>query len=813
MDQSEIHTLVLSGKERDRKKAARIIESSFQYLPNKDLVWQDLRNLTQDHDWLVRKYAVNALMVVFCDIPDKKQAWCDLLELTQDENISVKSQTALALRVAASCLPREDDTWQDILKLTQEALLKFAMDIDISVKRDAAILLGSAIFYVPDKDLVYRNLQRLLSNEQDIWVRNGAAIGLGLAIQHLGIEYKAETCQIIHELSKEKEELIRAAAATALGHAFQYFPDRIQASEDLYRLIQDENDRVRWMATEALGLSFFYISDKVQAWRILLERTQDWFLGVRRYAIDALKSSFPYVIDKKKAWKDFSRLTNDKDEFVRRDAAFALKHIVVWVSEMDEPWMDLIMLTQHADPFVKRGATDALGSSFIHMSDNEKAWKDLRALTRDDNNIVRAGIAGAIGSVFSQLPDRNLAWSELNRLTDDDDSYVRMYAYYSLGRASVLKAIETDDRDTTKKELEAAVVFFERSSQESAHSPARFCNPFYRSYFAIIFQGAKEDEVQRYLAEANAAVGRSESKDELLKAIANLAQALQESQRLKDRPFHEIVSELNAYRWYCEKAAEHMAAAEDKAPVAVRLMKKCNPLLEQQIQTTIAEIQVKARLIGPEIEREARGLSLGNPVKVYQCSMRIASTVRALCKRLPEELRKSTHDILVDIEKDEDLSVVLGKIELAMAYTLPVIEAERSEVLGRLKNIEFSMAKLSLSSGSARQDLFELKTIIENFRDRTEARGFSMEELSEILQERDNTMVERLEKMKESWLSSVEEMAQSLPSCEDTDEILEEIQGLRQSRKRDLLGITGDISSIAGLFVGLIGLAVNSKPA
>jgi hypothetical protein len=56
-------------------------------------------------------------------------------------------------------------------------------------------------------------------------------------------------------------------------------------------------------------------------------------------------------------------------------------------------------------------------------------------------------------------------------------------------------------------------------------------------------------------------------------------------------------------------------------------------------------------------------------------------------------------------------------------------------------------------------------------------------------------------------------MSQSLPGSDENEKILKEIQSLKQSRKRDALGITGDISSIAGLFVGLIGLAVTMKPA
>jgi hypothetical protein len=388
-----------------------------------------------------------------------------------------------------------------------------------------------------------------------------------------------------------------------------------------------------------------------------------------------------------------------------------------------------------------------------------------------------------------------------------------MYSYHSLGRASVFKATEASDKDTMEKELEADVAYFKKSSQQRTSGPSMFCYRFYRSYLAITFHEAKEDEVQRYLTEAKEVIGGSESKDDLLKAVENLAGALQESQRLKDRSIQDVASELNAYRWYCDKAAELMDAVEGKAPAAVKLMRKCNPVLDDRIKATIEEIQKKARLISPEIEREARCLSLGDPIKVRQCSMRMVTTVRALCSRLPEGMKQSTLNILDDIEKDEDLSIILGKIELAMAYTLPTIDAERGEMLERLKNIEFSMAKLNFSSGSARQNLLELKTIIKNFQDRTEASGFSKEELNKILLERNNTLVERLEKMKESWLSSVEEMARSLPNCDDVEVILKEVHGLKQSRNRDLLGITGDISSIAGLFAGLIGLAVTMRPA
>jgi len=235
----------------------------------------------------------------------------------------------------------------------------------------------------------------------------------------------------------------------------------------------------------------------------------------------------------------------------------------------------------------------------------------------------------------------------------------------------------------------------------------------------------------------------------------------------------------------------------------------------EEYKSQIAEIQKTAKLIGAEIDRAARclPLELDDPIKVHQCCMRMASTLRDSCRRLPDEKRELTCGILIDIEKERELSAVLEKIELAMAYALLAIEAERQEILDRLRNIEFGISKLSFSSGSTRQDFYKLKTSIDSFRKMIKTQGLSREELDEILKERDNAVVERLEKTRDAWLLAIDEIAKGLLSSEDTDRILKELQGLKQSRRRDILGITGDISSIAGLFIGLIGLACTIKPS
>ena len=339
----------------------------------------------------------------------------------------------------------------------------------------------------------------------------------------------------------------------------------------------------------------------------------------RREAIWLLETQFSNLPDKDQAWKDLHGLVQDKDSFVQVGAIVALGRAFSQVHDKDQAWMDLHSLTQDKDDHVRGAAAGPLGTAFSQVPDKDQAWQDLLRLIKDDDSDVQRWSADSLGTAFSEVPDKDQAWQDLHGLAKDEDSSVRMYAYHSLGRASVFKAIEADGKVALQKELEAAVTYFEKSSQEHNFGPAEFCYPFYRTYLMITFQDAKEDEVQRYLADAKEAVGGSESKDELLKTVENLARALSESQRLKYRSVQEVARELNTYRLYCEKAAEYMAAAEDKVPGAVKLMKRCNPLLEGRIKAIIAEIQKKARLIGPEIDRAARCLSLGDPIKVHQC--------------------------------------------------------------------------------------------------------------------------------------------------------------------------------------------------
>jgi HEAT repeat protein len=589
----------------------------------------------------------------------------------------------------------------------------------------------------------------------------------------------------IHRMVISDDMAYRQRAAVLFGESFPAILDKSQAWQDLRRLTEDKDKYVREGAIRALGSAFPSIPDdyKTQAWQDLHKLTADQDIYVRVGAAEALGSAFSSIPDiyKAQAWQDLHRLTADQDKYVRLGATRALGSAFSSIPDdyKAQAWQDLHRLTTEWYN-VRLGATRALGLAFSSIPDDYKAqaWQDLHRLTADQDKYVRGGAAGALGLAFSHVPDKDLAWEDLYRLTQDEQGVVRMYAYHSLGKVSVYKATESEDKNAQRRHLEKAIEYFEESSQKAYYSPARFCHPFYRSYFAITFQGESQEAVQKYLAEAKKAVGWSESKELLLKAVENLAGALQESERLKDRSTQVIASELNAYRWYCDNAAEHMNAAEAKAPGAIRLMRKCNPLLEGRIQATIAEIQRSARKIcqitrgsgtefeapGAEINRAAKALSSEEIFRTQQSVTRIASQLKEFCRLLPSGKRESICSAVKEIELATEFPDKLDKIELAFAYVGSAVESallsgdvrsdikqmltELGVVNNKLDEIRYAIFKQRISSGNAISNLTSIKSELEklyqfsqkhtesSLRDLYSCRDEQLQELSKDLEDR-----------------------------------------------------------------------------
>jgi hypothetical protein len=572
----------------------------------------------------------------------------------------------------------------------------------------------------------------------------------------------------------------------------------------IQRLVCSPRSENRKEAVRQLAKDFLSLPNKPEAWRELHWLTQDEENDVRWSAAEALGSVFRLLPDPQKI---------DRDMFyVPRDLGSAF----IQVPYKDQAWLDLHRLVRDENSGVRWSAAVSLGSAFPYAPEKNRAWQDLHSLAQDENSKVRAGSAYAMGSAFSELPNKSQAWMDLHSLAQDEDSEVRMFANHSLGRASTYRATKGDN-SARRRHLEKAVAYFKASSEESEHSPGRFCNSFYNTYIAMNFKGAGQEEVKSYRNKANEVVERSAYKVELGEAVNNLASALEKSHSSKDRSVQEIAGELNTFRWYCEKAAEHMAAAEQNAPGAVKLMRAGNPILDDRIQATLAEIQEVARTIdettqgsgtvykepGTELLKAAKGLSTKDLSSIQNCSSRIVEQLKKLCSLLPAEDKEEVWSAIEEIGQEAEFPEKLERIETALLYLSPKMDAirEKKKIFDlHLKNLEFAICKLNFRTGNTKRDLIDIKNVIEKLQIEIEAQGLSKKELANALDIKDRAIIEELTRMQELLNREVRDIAERDANKQDAKLILQELEKLERSkdrlRFRDALEI---ISSIAKL--------------
>ena len=483
-------------------------------------------------------------------------------------------------------------------------------------------------------------------------------------------------------LSDDAEERNEAVDQITNNFKILIYKEKEQASKDLLALTKDPDSDVRWHAACALGSAFQYITDKDQAWKDLLELRTDSDNDVRWSATDVLGSAFPYLTEKKQAWKDLLTLTKNPDSGVRWGAADVLGSAFPHLTEKEQAWKDLLTLTKNPDSGVRRRLGDVLGSAFPYLTEKKQATKDLLTLTEDQGCIVRRGSVVAISSAFPHLTDKKQATINLLALTEDPDSNVRMSANHSLGKISIYKATSAGNTETLQSELEKAIDFFEKASQESRYSnPSSFCLPFYRSYNAVIFRHKEaEKEIDRNLEEAKHAVVGSESKVKLLEAVGNLANALLEAQKLRD--LDDIKSDLNAYRRYCDRTVELLDETKDKAPGAANLVRRGLPIIDEQIKEIIAEIQEKTKVlcietkdspledIGKEVNKIGQNLlRVRDPIGLEKSVNNLEIALSDICNRMVG-IEKGDACELLEREKNEQyiedklplMSLILSKV-------------------------------------------------------------------------------------------------------------------------------------------------------
>jgi HEAT repeat protein len=642
------------------------------------------------------------------------------------------------------------------------------------------------------------------------------------------LEDKEAAWKDLIKLISDQDGSVRWRAASALRSVFSQVPNKDQAWKDLHRLAQDKENCLRWRIAVALRSIFDQVPNKDQAWEDLHRLTQDEDSSVRSRASSVLGSVFSQVPNKDQAWEDLHRLTQDENSIVRWNAAGSLGSVFSQVPNKDQVWNDLHRLIRDEDRTVRWNSSGVLKLVFSQAPNKDQAWDSLHRLTQDEDRNMRFSAAGILGSVFSQVPDKNLAWEDLHRMAQDGVSGVRSTSYHSLGRISILKATEIDEEFRIR--LEEAIEFFRKSLEEAKYSnPAAFCLPFYQSLHNLLYiEWPKNDEVQKYLSEARKVIETSESRVVLLEAVNNLSKALQE---VRAYSIDDIVlrkRDLKSYTKYCFQAAECLREARSKAPLASKvvdytLVEKSIPILDQKIKTLFRDVEATAgelckstkgtdlEAFGRDAYESTRGL---NKVESWIAADRyleeIVPILKGHCNRLPKEAQAYLKT-LVDSQDSASLEQRFDTLKSVLLASL--VQGENDDRLVKalkelldlhLQNIEFAILNLNTSSGNARKDLYNLKNQIDGLQKEIESQGLAKKELAEALDEMDQAMIERLEKIREKMLRAVRETTQLNASKRDVETILKELDDQDKLKKRDVLGIIADLSSLAGMALSIL---------
>jgi hypothetical protein len=590
-------------------------------------------------------------------------------------------------------------------------------------------------------------------------------------------------------LGKDDEK--RLTFRYILYDIFPNIPDRQLAWNDFINFIKlTQDDELHWIAAHAICSFFPSIPDKQSAWRDIIWLIQMDGRYIQGWATYTLRFIFPSVPDKQQAWQDLHRLTKDKDRDVRGWAAYAL------------------------------------GSAFPYISDKQQVWHDLQRLIEDEDSFVKWGTANALGSAFPYIPDKQQAWRDLMWLANDNDQDVRCIANYALGRASIFNATEAESNEGFKAQLEMAIQFFDYARMDvTTVDPAAFCLPFYKSLYSLLFAAiSKEAEVQKYLDEARYAVNHSESGSAsnrvvLLEAVENLSKALLE---VKSYTVEDVIlrrQELKSYMKYCLNVADNLNKVRKEAPFASKVIdlvavKKGIPFIDDKIKILFKHVEDAAKSfckessgtnqegLGRSTYEIVRGLKKADTlIEAEGYFIKIIPLLKAHCDRLPKEAQGYLKDLLKSMESFtlEERFTALEKILMAALVQGGNEDRQRKEqeeFLNLLKNIEFTTLNLSLSSGDIKHSLFKLHSDIRKFQDVIDVQGTNLGKIDIILNERNQVEVERLEKMRNDLLNSIENIAQRHTNDEGIKKILEEVQDMKRLKTKELVGVLSDIIQI-----------------
>ncbi|WP_394701127.1 HEAT repeat domain-containing protein [uncultured Methanolobus sp.] len=553
-------------------------------------------------------------------------------------------------------------------------------------------------------------------------VRISVALAIGSSFEH--VPDRSAAWSDLHQLTSDKNVNVKRNAALAIGSAFDHIPDRSAAWSDLHRLTNNIEERVRIRAALAIGSAFEHVPDKDAAWSDLYRLTSEESSDVRKNAALASGSAFEHVPDKDAAWFDLHRLASDKQPDVRKNAALTIGSAFRHIPDKYAAWSDLYRLTSDESSDVRGNAALASGSAFEHVPDKGAAWFDLHRLISNDLPMVRISAASAIVSSFEHVPDKDAAWSDLHCLASDEYSYVKMYANHFLGKICIYKASKSENEVDAQILISEAIHYFEKAANQTINylekvangeNPAKFCNLFYRSLNAVLFEKkTTKKEIDAYISAAKREIRGSRSKQKLLEAVEQLAKVLETAQNARESGF-DYQELLKRCSDICGHVDQLMDENREKTPAIHDLYDKFRPSFRRTIKELIDEVKQKAE----EACKEAKGTdaefitcSINNQLQKWevgsqeQMEKNLDNVIFSLKTKVPNISKNKSIIDKIDAIKSESkvenqmvvLSTLIGLLpSLSLHEDICKIKEKTEKILDNIDQLIASIEKIEIS--------------------------------------------------------------------------------------------------------------------
>lgn len=513
----------------------------------------------------------------------------------------------------------------------------------------------------------------------------------------------------------------------------------------------------------------------------------------------------------------------------REEAAFLLRKDFLLYNDNKQAWNDLDRLTHDRYGTVRSISAKTVGIVFSYLPEKERALESLIRLSKDKVSKTRNRVANALSLAYPYINNKKLLLECLDTLINDRAKDVRVTANYSMGRISLIKAVEAETEDNFKKELEIALIFFEKSSKEAyLGSPVQFCFPFYQSFYMIIFKMPDlEIEVQKYISKAKK-VSYKPIRKKLVEAVEYLVNALRIANETQN--FDEIKSTFDLYMRYCEQIAELLDTIEENVPIATKIFRKSLPITDQKIKESLKEIEEKTKKfckesketpfvnISKAIYELTKGFREAELIETEIILNEMAIYLRSICRILPEESKEIKCNQLAGIEKSKLLYkvIIINNVLSSISQQIinlqeKLIENEKwieyfkDNAIQRLDNINFGIFQLKIRSGEIapelRQIQYELKKLITikidlekiglNIKDFGNLQHYDTQKLNEGI----DTICREIEN----------EIIPKLPKGNDTFYTIQnKIYDLKQSKEEIWFNRAASLASIIGLILTII---------